>query len=275
MSGGGALGFSKSKGTTRPDVVQPYKNTPLEGLMAALATQLQGLTAGGGTANPLSGIPAAPQSLLTPVPATANENALLQQLAGNSGADQRQGYLNDVLSGSYLPGQANGNPFLQQAIQAAQRTNLEGLTQTLTRDLPGRFTAAGQFTQPQGSSAFDRAAALATRGVANANSDIATNALNTQFQAERQNQQAAVGLGQQEVQTTIANLQAQALPRLIQQYGVDQGLAEFQRQSSMLLQTLQLIAQVPGAFPVVASRSNQSSLGIQTEGHGGVGQSSS
>lgn len=239
----------------------------------------------------------------------ANEQAILDQLmqsmGGGSGSttagptQQAQDYLNQVMSGSFMPGQANqagmtqfaqmlqgaaqtpgynaneANPFLDAAIRAAQRPTLQGLEETLSRTLPGRFTEAGQFKQPGGSSAFDRAGAIATRGASDALADIATNLSyatmeaerGRQFEAqegarsredaqmkaeldrifgaregERGRQNEAAGLTStlqtQEVDNMVKNLQAQALPRLINEYGIERGIEQFNNQVNTLLATL-------------------------------------
>lgn len=195
------------------------------------------------------------------VPETANEQALrallMQDAAGASG---RQGLIERTIAGDFL----GSNPHLTAAIEAAQRPTLQGLEETLSRALPGRFTQAGQFVQPRGSSAFDRAAAIATRGAADALSDIATNMSFAGYEAERGRQQEAVQLSQQEVETTIQNLQAQALPRLIQQYGIDQGLKEYQGRVQAVLEVLRTIAGVTA--PVVASRSQSSGTSESSTG---------
>lgn len=194
----------------------------------------------------------------------ASEGDLLSQLMSSGmGQPGRLDFLNQTIGGNFLPGQPGANPFLDAAISAASRPILEDLTQTLDRTLPGRFTQAGQFVQPQGSSAFDRAAAVATKGAANAIADIGTNMSFGAYEAERGRQQQAVQLSQQEVDTTIKNLQAQALPRMIQELGIDRGIALFQQQSQQLLQVLQLLAGVtsPTIGNVQEARS-ESSKGI-------------
>lgn len=198
----------------------------------------------------------------------------------------------------------NNNPFLQAAIQAAQRPTLEGLTQTLTRDLPGRFTQAGQFVQPGSSSAFDRAAAIATRGTANALGDIATNmsysnyndaaaraaaalgqyttgqqqansqtqqltaeqqqqAVSNSLAAQNQNNQNATTASTvqgQDINNSIANLQAQALPRLIQDLGIERGTEAFNNNINSILAGLGIASGV--TRPVVANSSSSSSGGF-------------
>lgn len=200
-------------------------------------------------------------------PIGANEQTQLDTLMGQTGPNtQRQGVISDTLAGKFLPGQQGSNPFLESAIQAAQRPTFQGLEETLSRALPGRFTAAGQFTQPQGSSAFDRAAAIASRGAADAAADIATKMSYAGYEGERSRQQEAVTLDRQEVDSTVQNLQAQALPRLIQELGIERGLAEFQRRTTALLQVLQTIGGV--SAPVIGNTQQSSSQGTATANKG-------
>ena len=195
-------------------------------------------------------------------PIGQNEQDVLNYLQANTGGGSAaRGLLDKTLQGDFLPGGANQNPFLDAVIRAAQRPTLEGLTETLGRTLPGRFTNAGQFIQANnansgGSSAFDRAAAIATRGAANTLGDIATNIGSNAYTSERQLQQGAVTLNQAEVDTTLKNLQAQALPRLIQEHGIDRGMQLFQQQTAALLQLLQTIGGVTA--PAIANQGQSS-----------------
>lgn len=267
LFGGGESNQSAQSTSTPVNMTDPA----LQGLAPDLAASLRQLLTGFSGQATNAGNPgtagATPQAQVT-----GQEQNMLDALGGQVGpGTQRAGYISDVLGGKYLPGQANSNPFLQSAIQAAQRTTLEGLTDTLSRDLPGRFTANGQLIQANtggqgGSSAFDRAAAIATRGAANAVGDIATNMSNTQFQNERQQQTAVAGLDQQEVDSTIKALSASALPRLIQQNGLDQGLALFQQQTDNLLNLLKTIGAVQA--PTVAQQSQSTSEGTATKENG-------
>jgi hypothetical protein len=193
---------------------------------------------GQGNMDPLQGIPTYQGQFAAGM--APNESALLQQLMGQGQGAQQ--LINQTLSGQFLQ---QGNPFLEQAIQAAQRPTLQGLEEMLSRTLPGRFTQAGQFVQPEGSSPFDRAAAIATRGAADAMGDIATNMGFASHEAERGRMQEAIQLDQQQLQSTIQNLQAQALPRMIEQLGLDRGLQEFDQRVNRLLQTLQIITGAP------------------------------
>lgn len=261
----------------------------------------------------------------------SNEQALLDMLMGNANGTGSstgtagptagaQDYLQRVMNGDFMPGGASQggltsfaqmlkgsqqqagyggtmdemNPYLQASIEAAQRPTLQGLEETLSRTLPGRFTEAGQFKQPGGSSAFDRAAAIASRGASDSLADIATNLSYATYEAERGRtfqaqegarqredtalqseldrifqgregergrQNEAAGLTStiqtQEVDNLVKNLQAQALPRLIQEFGIERGLEQFNNQMNSLLATLGIAQGVTA--PVIGNKSESSS----------------
>ena len=246
-----SFGKSKSKSKSEPVDLTPQVFKNLQSPFAEVLAQLLGSTAttgptGGATSfapvgegGVTQGIPSAEGPFTAPV--GAGEQTLLEQLlakASGGAPSSAESLLSQTAEGGFL----QENPFLQSQIEIAQRANLQGLEELLTRVLPGRFTQGGQFTQPEGSSAFDRAAAIATRGVAQAGADIAGNLAFQGFEAERGRQQeAAIALPQvsaTEVDTLISNLQAQALPRLIEQFGIEAGTEAFNQQISTLLQVL-------------------------------------
>ncbi len=253
---GGSSSSSQPKDVTPPAIAAlrtPFANT---------ITSLLGTTGQGSGGNPLSGIPSFDPSTSSNLaaPIGSNEQSLLDSLMTdqNSGASAAaNSYLTDVLNGKYLPGSSNSNPFLNAAIQSAQAPTLQGLTNTLGQVLPGQFTQAGQFIQPKGSSAFDRAAALATGQASQALSGIASGMSSQEYENERTLQQGAVPLAQSQVQTTIANLNAQALPRLIQQQGIQNGLSEYQSRLQTLLGVLGSLSGSP--LTAVGNTSNSSS----------------
>lgn len=184
-------------------------------------------------------------------PETANEQNLRGGLMADAGgASGRQGLLADTMGGKYLD--PNSNPFMNDYIKAAQRPTMQALEETLGRTLPGRFNLAGHTTAPQGSSAFDRASAIATRGAADAMGDIATKIGMGVYEGERGRQTQAIQLSQAEVDTSIKNLQAQALPRMIQELGIERGMAEFNRRTQALLEVLKLMGGVTS--PTVANQ---------------------
>lgn len=254
---------STSNQTNYTDPSLSALSPTLASSLSSLLSSLQGST---NNANPSS---------ITPVaqaPLTSQEQSLLNTIPGQVGPGTASaGWINSVLQGNYLPGGANANPALAGTITAAQRPTLDNLTQTLTQDLPGRFAAAGQQLQPNspgstggGSSAFDNAAALAFQSAANTSTDIASNVANNEYNTGVQTQTAAAGLDQNEVNQTISALQASALPRLIQQNGIDEGLSLFQSQVTNLLQTLQTIGGV--AAPTLAANSQSSGTATSSKG---------
>lgn len=280
----------------------------------------------------------------------------VQGLGIGGGPQQALGDFRTQLGAASQTGAFGGgaNPFLQSAIEAAQRPTLQGLEETLSRTLPGRFTQAGHLIQPGGSSAFDRAAAIASRGATQelgdiatrmsynafeaaqgreasalenelarrgqfglqtqsleagamqnqldralqvpgmeaqlqqigANTDLALAQLPTQMAetalrlAQARGQEAGTGLTQaqtgtqnaqtdltqsqvrgSEVDTAIKNLQAQALPRLIQDMGLERGIEAFNNNVNSLLATLGIASGV--TRPVVANESKSSSGSFQ------------
>lgn len=217
----------------------------------------------------LRGIPQYGGPITAPI--GANEQSMLDKLMANANGTAPDSYAVSALK-QFIDRGLNGNaaidnPMLQSYIEAAQRPTLEGLTETLTRDLPGRFTSAGQFIQPQGSSAFDRAAAIATRGAANANADIATNISYNQVN-DSQNRgldaaKSLPGVNSTEVDTMIKNLQAQALPRLIQEQGIERGMALFKDRVNALMQTLGITAGVTQPTIAQEGKSSQFSMGLK------------
>lgn len=249
---------------------QPVNVTPgaLQGNYGPFAKALQRFI-GGGTLRPrqtikdarsIAGVPFAPigsgvtdQNPFSAVaPMSAGEAGSLNALNSYAGATggTTQNYLNNVMGGQYLtPG---SNPFLQSAIQAAQQGTLNSLT--------GQFGAAGQTLRPgAGSSAFSYSAA-------NALGNIASQMSNQQYQNERQLQQGAVGLNQQQMGQMIQNLQANALPRTIQQQGIQTGLGLFQNQMQSFLQALQTITGQAGASNIgqkSQSKSGGFNVGVQ------------
>ncbi len=228
----------------------PVETTPeaFKALQGPIADVLKNLFTGG--AGTFTGVQD-PSRFSAPL--AGGESNLLQGLAGmfGQGGDPTgtaaQSLLQNTLSGNFLSPESN--PFLQAQIAAAQRPLIEQFQDVAMPRLQSQFTAAGQRTQPGSSSAFDRAAAIATRGLFNNLGDISTNLTGQNFQAERARQQEAITqssqLRGQEIQNTIQSLQAQALPRLIEQFGIDKGLEEFNNRMDVILKAIQLAQGLP------------------------------
>lgn len=113
----------------------------------------------------------------------------------------------------------------------------------------------------QGSSAFDKAAALAQTGLEQSMgataapiiSSYLTNAMGQQTQGATQAEQ----LSSTEINNLVQTLQAEALPRLIEQYGMDQGLQEFNNRVNVMLQALGLGVQTSQPDTATTGQSNE------------------
>lgn len=265
---------SRQTQTSTPQDMTPPEFT---GLRGDVAQQLQNIFASGGGAQ-FQG-PTAAQL-------TGNEQGMLDQImqmtSQPSGATQAgQDFLQNLLSGGGVqPGATPGgidmsqaNPFLQQAIEAAQRPLIEQYQEQIAPALRAQFTQAGQQLTGTGSSPFHMAAAREQAGMANALGDISTR-MSAEDWAQRQGlasqefqQQRALEMeGQQQriagaaqaanidrsqLENVLAGLEAQALPRLIEQLGIDRGMEEFRRREEQLLQAIQMAGQL--ASPTVAT----------------------
>lgn len=189
-------------------------------------------------------------------PITGNEQALLDRIFGqaqqpSSAQQQSLQTLEAAAAGQGLTPQSN--PFLAATIEAAQRPLIEQFNEQTLPGLRAQFTRAGQQIQDQGSSPFDLATARASSGLANALGDVSTQLAGQNFQAERQRQlQAATAIPEVEraqLDQTLRALEAQALPRLVEQFGIDRGLEEFRRRQQTLLQAIQLAGGLAQAQP--------------------------
>jgi hypothetical protein len=269
----GSFGFSKSNSKSDPIDLTPEA---FRGLAPDVATAIRGLISSGGGPE-FGGVPsvASGQNPFA-APVGGNETALLEKLmAGMPAADASTNASRDLLmqtvGGAFMPGSQNQNPFLQSAIEAAQRPLLDAFSSEVIPKLRTSFTNAGQTINPGSSSPFEQSAALASRGLANALGDIGTNMSFQNFEAERgRSQEAAQLLPQLEaadVERTIGVLQQQALPRLVEQLGIDKGLEEFRRRVDVLLQAIG--GGVTAADPSIGNRFEKHKFNVQ--GSGGVG----
>lgn len=148
--------------------------------------------------------------------------------------------LNRTLSGDFL--QAGGaNPALQDVINFTTQNINE---QFNAQDLEARslFARAGQ-SLPE-SSPFAQAQAESNTGRLDAIGENTANILFGAFEAERGRQVQAQQQAQQNAQFEFAQaqevLQAEALPRLVDQLGLDKGLQEFENRLATLTSALGL-----------------------------------
>lgn len=259
--GGFNYGETESQSSSTPTDMTPGEYQGLRPDIAGFVKNLLG--GGGGYQGPLV------------APMTSGQESAISNITGQANDPTRKSYIQQVLSGRFLPGQPGANPFLDSAIQAAQRPVLQGLETTLARTLPGRFALAGHMTNRAGqsagggggSSAFDRAAGETVQGVARTLGDISSTMSSQQYQQERDQQTKVAALSQQEIQGLNTALQAESLPQMIQQMGVAEGIKQFNARMNSLLQALSLIAQ-----PNIANASQSTSEGTQFGGQITAGQ---
>lgn len=257
-----SLSFGSSKSKSTPQDMTPEAFKALAGPVAA---QLRNLfsTGGGPTFEGVPTVASGNNPFAAPV--GQNESDILARLMGNLDASSAstgasRDLLTRTMSGAFLPGADGANPFLGAAIEAAQRPLIEAFQREIIPNLRTSFTRAGQFIQPGQSSPFEEAAAIASSGLANSLADIGTKIGFQAFDAERGRQQTAATqlpqIEQAEIESTINVLQQQALPRLVEQFGIDRGLEEFRRRVDVLLQALGIGA--GAAAPTVANASKSS-----------------
>lgn len=225
-------------------------------------------------------------------PLTGQQTGLVNQAGSlgspNSGQLPAAGAaIGNILNPSYPTNLANsivGNPATQNAISAAVNPLVSAFKNTTVPGLVGNFTQAGQRVNTAsassgnygggnegtgpGSSAFDRASGIAQNGllnsVAQTSAGISNNAFQTGLQQGLQQQTQAINQAQSlsstEVSNLVNSLQASALPQMIQQYGINQGLQLFQSQLGSILSALGLSAQASQpAIGNVATSSYQNS----------------
>lgn len=253
MSGSIGGSYSKSKSSSKTIDVTPDE---YRGLRGGTAGAIKGLMDGGPQYN---GPFAAPVT-------QSEQNALTglnQSIAGQSGRGVT--YLEDTLGGRWLV----ENPYLEKQIAAAQRPAAQAYEEARLSDR-GAFTAGGHAIGS--SSPFSMARARALEGYGNTLSDISTNIAGQDYQAERGRMSQAASqltdVQSKQLQDQISNLQAQALPRLVAQYGLDQGYAEFQRRVQVQLAAAGLGAQASSIF---GNKSSGSSVGYGFETSGSFG----
>ena len=171
-----------------------------------------------------------------------------------------EGLIGDVIGGDYLT--PDSNPFLRSYVSAAQ----EQVREAYDADNEARramFARAGH-RLPE-SSPFAMAQVEASGEFAEALSDIATQVYSGAYDAERERQGQYIELQQsldaQRWQIAVQNLEAQALPRMIDQMGIDRALEEFYRRQELLAQALGIAGQLSAPTLGYTTRGSGDSAG--------------
>lgn len=275
FAGGSALLGELTK--DKPQGAQVVDTTPEEfrRLRGSVAGSLEGLLEGGGPRAPgpfVAGLTEGEQDLL---------GRTREQAKPSQASQMATQQLSNTLGGDFLSPESN--PFLQGTIKAAQRPVIEEFENQVMPRLRSKFTQAGQFIQPEGSSPFDQAAAEAVGGLTRELGDISSEIAGQNFQAERGRQMQASQLAPQidraQLDQLVKGMEAQALPRMIQQMGIDRGLEEFRRRMDVLLSSIQTAGglaspsttTLPGSQPQPSPFSSLASGFAAGMGSGGFG----
>ncbi|MGI9297773.1 MAG: hypothetical protein ACR2QC_07735 [Gammaproteobacteria bacterium] len=164
-----------------------------------------------------------------------------------------QDLLGRTIAGDFLD--PASNPFLAATIEAAVRPARAAFEEDVLPALQLGFAGAGQQTQASGSSPFVREVRQAGRDLENTIADTAARisaqnlARERAIQAQAPSQVAQVEA--QQINNLVNVLQAQALPRLIEDLGVERGLQEFQLRLQRLLAVLGIGADIASPTPVL------------------------
>lgn len=256
-------------------------------LQGPIGSQLSSLFGGGptysgpsSTGAALSNAPVVTTPATFSAPMSANEGSILNTIFGfnnpTGGVNPAAtSYLNTVLSPQYLSSIMT-NPGVTSAISSATAPMVSAFQNTTMPQLEGNFVANGQVlngpaqtngttgTNPgsgQGSSAFDKASAIAETGLQQAIGQtaggIVNQALNTAMGQQAQGETQAQTLSSTEINNLVTSLQAEALPRLIQQYGMDEGLQQFNNRVQVMLEALGIGSQISGPDTAQSGQSTQ------------------
>lgn len=249
--------FFKSKPATIQDVTPSEFSALRDPLAATLSQFLAGGSSAGGFPGPFV------------APITSEETASINRIRGlTSGAPPTEAAATDLLrrtlSGEFLTPESN--PFLEAMFTAAARPVIRNFQDVVQPELRAQFTRGGQFIQPGSSSPFATALARAGTGFTENLTDLAAQIFGPAYQFERGLQQGAVpqaiALGQEPLRRETINLAVQALPREIEQRGIDAAMQNFFQATGLQLDAAQLAALVanPNLVTVPGSPSTFSQI---------------
>ena len=144
--------------------------------------------------------------------------------------NQALGQMQSIASGSML----NSNPYQQQMMQAATRPLEQQFSQSVLPGISSLYSKSGRL----GSGSMERALGTATEGYGRALGDVTSNLAGSQYQAERQLQQQALGMfgtaSAQDIATRLAGaqgLQSAQAQSLQAQLGAAGGVGTAQEQA--------------------------------------------
>ena len=152
------------------------------------------------------------------------------QAAAGGLQNQALGQMQSIAGGSML----NSNPYQQQMMQAATRPLEQAFSQSVLPGISSLYSKSGRL----GSGSMERALGTATEGYGRALGDVTSNLAGSQYQAERQLQQQALGMfgtaSAQDIATRLAGaqgLQSAQAQSLQGQLGAAGGVGAAQEQA--------------------------------------------
>lgn len=260
--GGGSFNVSKSISESDPFDMTPWEYTNLRSTVAGGLSDI--ISSGGGPkwkgpfVAPITQAELDQLGYLNELQAPTRETVASDEL------------LAETVAGKYLT--PDSNPFLADYVRAAQSRVGEAYD---TEEMERRALFARAGHRLPESSPFAYAQAKAQGEYAQATSDIATNVYANAYAAERNIQMEAVEAQRVEIaqtwQVAMQNLEAQALPRMIEQMGIDNALEEFYRRQQLLAAALGIAGQVTDVSIGVGSDTYSFGWGMSGGGSGGGG----
>lgn len=263
----GQSGTTESNAFTR-DIQAPE----FEALRPLISGSLAGLiTSGGG---PIFG--GVDNLDLFRVPISPGELEALDAVRGSAAGSPTEHaadlFLRQTLGGDFLDPESN--PGLSGVLDTVTRRINEVFDEEELAERALFSRAGGRI---QDSSPFARARAVQDRARLNAVGDAVANVLNVNFQREQDRRSQAVRQAREvatfNFQRAVQRLQAEALPRLIDQFGVTEGLQEFRRRVQVLQTAIgggiEATRVVPGQFASAESKSSGGGV-LSSKGGGGT-----
>jgi hypothetical protein len=143
-----------------------------------------------------------------------------------------------------------------------QQTGMNNQANAFNQMQQGQFTAAGLGDQFAGNSLQRALAGFQAAGTGAEREGAAyENAANRQLQAGSQLQSGQLASQAAQLQAQLQNLQAQGLPRMIEQLGIEGGLNQYNQQQQQMLQLLQLMGGITQAGTATTA-GTQASTGL-------------
>jgi hypothetical protein len=219
-----------------------------------------GQAAGGGFTNPAMGMA---QGLYGQAGAQPGQQTFGQAAQGQFG-NMATGQLANIAGGGFL----NSNPYQQQMMQAATRPLTQAFGEQVLPGISSLYSKSGRL----GSGSMERALGTATEQYGRALGDVTSNLAGSQFQAERQLQQQALGqlagVSAQDIQTRLAGAS-----------GLQQAQAQALAQQSGLIGQIGGLSQqdIANRFAGAAGLqgAQQAQLGTQLQAAGGLASTQS